>query len=297
MRLREINELLWEASGNLTYNISSRNSKPPTYSLSTATQLKYAVEVLNELGLFEDVLKKLRTQSFFNSVTPSIIIQHNEHAVLSQEIPNLKVLCDSLSDSIEKSIPKTTPEQISIKIPNPTSFKELKITADKLDKIFSNTILHSDIKGNVKISNFDTGSYWIDIIATGEKIIPLIAGLAWSAVVVFKKLQEGKLVQEKVKAMKISNGAFKEIVDKSKEQINQTAEIEANHLQQEFYKTKEPEQTERLKMSLKELAELYSKGARIYPSLEASEDTIKSFPDFEKLEYITTKIKKITSNK
>lgn len=297
MRLREINELLWDASTDLSYTITSRNSKPPTYSLTTASQLKSAVEVLDDLGLFKEILKKLKTQSFFNSVSPSIIIQQNEHAELSKEIPNLKILCDSLSDSIDKSVPETTPEQISIKIPNPTSFKELKVTADKLDKIFSNTILHDDIKGNVKISNFDTGSYWVDVIANGEKIIPLIAGLAWSGVVVFKKLQEGKLVQEKVKAMKISNEAFKEIVDKSKEQINQTAEIEANHLQQEFYKTKEPEQMERLKMSLKELAELYSQGARIYPSLEATEEVVESFPDFEKLESITTKIKNITTSK
>src|SRR5690606_15634056 len=105
---------------------------------------------------------------------------------------------------------------ISIKLPKPQNFEDLKITSDKLHKIFSQTLSAAELNGGIRIKNFDTGSYWIDIVASSKEIVAVIGGLAWSGVIVFKKLQEGRILEQKARELKISNDAIEEIVDKTK---------------------------------------------------------------------------------
>lgn len=299
MRLRKINEQLLEILEDLEYNPKARNTNPQTYQVDYISYIKYAIRNLEKLKLFPEIINELKELSFYisDSNSDTLIIDSKEHSVLSKNIPFLILQCEALSDSIEKSIPETNPNTITVKIPTPLNFKDLKESIDKIDKIFSQTILHKDINGTIQISNFDTGSYWIEFIAGAKEAIALIGGIAWSAVVVYKKLQEGKLLKEQVTAMKISNDAFKEIVAKSKDQINEISQKEAEYISSEYYKSNDPEQIGRIKMSIKELAELYTKGAKVYPSIEANEDVIDNFPDFEKIAEISSKVKKITAKK
>lgn len=101
------------------------------------------------------------------------------------------------------------------------------------------------------------------------------------------------LLQQKVKEMKISNNAIEEVIEKSKEAVNESAEKEAQYIYNKYFAGKDPEQIARIKMSLKEIAELYNKGGTIKPSLEASEEISEEFPDISELPNIQSKVEQI----
>lgn len=297
MRLRIIRDIIDEEIPSLELKANPRNTNPKTYQLTNADVLQNSINELDELGLFDEIIEILKKQSFYSHTTSNIVIPDPEYRVLIQKIPELKKVAEGVSKSISQTIDVNDENVVSIKIPKPQNFDDLETTSGKLHKIFSQTLSAEGITGGIRIKNFDTGSYWIDIIASSKEIVGIIAGLAWSGVVVYKRLQEGRLLQQKVREMKISNKAIEEIVEKSKEEVNGIADMEANHLYKMFFKGKDNEQVERIKLALKELADLYSKGAEIHPSLNADNETIESFPDFERLESIISKIKKIENKK
>jgi|SRR5690554_2805617 len=297
MRLREIRDILENIIPFLEIEATPRNSNPRTYQINNINKLQSSLKQLKELGLFQKQVDVLEGLSFYSFAGKSIGISEQEYRVLSKEIPELRNIAQGIVTAISQTIDKNDQNVISIKIPIPQNFDDLEKISGKLNKIFTQTLSADGIEGGITIKNFDTGSYWIDIVASSKETVAFIAGLTWAGVVVYKKFQEGRLLQEKAREMKISNNAIEEIVEKSKEAVNLVADIEANHLYKMFFKGKDNEQVERIKMALKELAELYSKGAEIHPALNAPKEIIEKFPDFNKIEDVISKIKKIETKK
>ncbi|MDG1046422.1 MAG: hypothetical protein P8P81_07440 [Bacteroidia bacterium] len=293
MRLRIIKKIIDDVTPFIEPVVKARNTRPATYRLTNAKRMQEAISKLDELGFFNEIIETIKKLSFYYASADKIIIDDQEHRILIYKMPELKRVIQGVSSSISSIIDCNEENIISIKVPKLQNFEDLKIISDKLNKIFSQTLFNEELNGRIQIKNFDTGSNWIDILANPKEIIPFIGGLVWSGVIVYKKLQEGRILQQQARKLKISNDAIEEIIIKSKEKTNEIADMEANHIHTTFFKRKDNEQVERIKLSLKELADLYSKGTEIHPSLNAKKNIIESFPDFNKIENISSKIKKI----
>ena len=261
------------------------------YQLTNSKKLQMAIFEIDKLDLFKERIDKVKIYPLYTHSNNSILFSDNEYNGLYKEIGDLKEECRNLSNALTKLIAKEDPNLISIKIPNPKSLADLEKTVTALNTIFSQTLFSDEIKGNVHIANFDNGSYWIDVLGSSVEVVGLIGGLAWSAAVVYKKLQEGRLVQAQVKELKVETEVLQEIIEKSKDAVNQEAEKEAEFLYRTFYKGDDNERVGRIKLALKELAELYSQGAEIHPALEAPNEIKKEFPDFKEINRIETKTK------
>lgn len=299
MRLRTIKHIIQEILPELEVLAGKRNSSPPTYQLNNPEDLKNAILEIEDLGLMPDMLTELQNQSFYSFNGANLIIQQQEFNILNKNIPQLKAILEGTAESIEMAQNHEIDSSliVSIKIPDIADFQELEKVSSKLTKIFSQTLLTDEIEGGFQIIGFDSGSNWIDILATSTAIVQTIGGLAWSGAVVFKKLQEGLLVQQKVREMKISNNAIEEVVEKSKEGVNEIAEKEAQFIYNKYFSGKDPEQIARIKMALKEIADLYNQGGTIKPSLEASEEVEEEFPNMSELPSIESKVKQIEAKK
>ncbi len=123
--------------------------------------------------------------------------------------------------------------------------------------------------------------------------VELVGGLAWAAAVVFKKIQEGRLIEEHVKSLKIKNDSLKEIQNKQKEQLAELVEAEAENLVNEIFSENKIEKIERIKHSIKLLAEMLEKGAEVHPALNQPESVKNLFPDIKNLQSLETRIKKL----
>ena len=299
MRLRIVKQTLEENLPllNVEANKVNRGNGEIAYQLTNSKYLQKAISEIDKLDLFKERVEKVKSYPLYTHSNNSILFSNNEYNGLYQELGHLREECANLSNALTKLITKEVPNLISIKIPNPTSLADLEKTVTALNTIFSQTLFSEEIKGNIQIANFDNGSYWIDVFATGVQTVTLIGGLAWSGAVVFKKLQEGRLVQAQVKELKVKTEALQEIIDKSKEAVNQEAQREADFLYKTFYKGSDNEQVGRIKLALKELAELFSQGAEIHPALEATDEIKNEFPNFKTIDRIETKIHKLEAKK
>lgn len=292
MRLRSVKDILEKAKNLLIFSAVERPGNPVTYRINEVLNLHKAIDLLDKSNLFKSQVNELKTLSFYEATTENLIVSKQEYSIIYRIISNLQESIESTIKALSSVIYEDNPDIISIKIPDPKSFKDIVETSQSLDKVFNQTLFHKDINGNYKIVNFDSGSYWIDIlISGGAPILHFIAALAWGGAVVYKKVQEGRLLKEQVTALKLSNGATKEINEKNKIAENAIAQNEAEFIYNNFYKGEDPEQIERIKLALNELAKLYSRGTEIYPSIEASKDIKSEFPDVKAIEKLKSKIK------
>jgi hypothetical protein len=294
MRLRQLKTILEEVTDLISINSTERSTNPRTYILQHSENLKVALNLLDDTNLFKDHITVLKSQSFYSNSSDSPIIPDPEWRLIKTNFGMLDDVVLAMIQAIEIAMPQASADVVSIKIPNPENFNDLVKIADSLNKVFGQTILNEDIGGNFKILNFDTGSFWIDVLFTGgAQVLHVVAAISWGGAVVYKKLQEGRLLSQQVRALKISSDAEEEISKKNKEALNTLSQHEAEFIYNSFYKGKDPEQISRIKLALNELAELYSQGAEIYPSLSAPQEFIEEFPDMKVIEKVKSKIKKL----
>lgn len=125
--------------------------------------------------------------------------------------------------------------------------------------------------------------------------VSLLGSLMWAGAVVYKKMQEGKVMEQYAREKKLQNDHKENLVNAHKLLTEMTIEVEAEILYKNYYDSAEfdHEQFERLKLALKILSEEIAKGAEINPALTAPEQVTNLFPDMKNLPMIESKIKKI----
>jgi hypothetical protein len=162
-------------------------------------------------------------------------------------------------------------------------------------KILEQTILDQKIGGKMELKNVGAGSVIVQLCLGSVAAVTLVGGIAWAAVVVFKKYQEARLVEAHVEGLEIKNEAVDQIRVAQKHMLKQVVEAEARHLEKEAYDGEEnPERLERIKHSIDLMQGLIERGTEVHPALLAPESVKNLFPDFKHLENVTSKIKQIT---
>lgn len=175
------------------------------------------------------------------------------------------------------------------------SLDDFKKTVDNFNKILSMTIVHPKIGGEISFQGVESGSNWYKVFVKTATAVSLLGGLMWSAAVVFKKYQEGKIMEQYVVDLELQNKYKADLINAHKVLSDLTIEFEAKALYKKFYEEGEidNEQIERLKTALKILADEISKGAEINPALTAPEKVTNLFPNMKLLPMIEPRINKI----
>jgi hypothetical protein len=195
----------------------------------------------------------------------------------------------------DMELPTLDANQISVRLSHVDSLTELSMQIEILEKALSQTILDAKLGGKLEVAAVDNGSVWLLLIVGTPAAVTFIGGLAWAAVVVYKKAQEGLLVQQHVESLKIKNDALGQIREAQGKLLNEMVEAEARHLEMEtFGEDANPDRLKRIEFAIESLQKLIEKGAEIHPALNAPEDVKNLFPNFKKLGLVESKIKQIS---
>ena len=125
------------------------------------------------------------------------------------------------------------------------------------------------------------------------KRVAIVSSVAWSAAVISKKFNENKVLEQTIRSMEIKNESLEDILESQKVITSQFIENEALAISDKHFTEHDNERNERIKNAIKTFAKLIQEGAEIHPSLIAPETVKNLFPDFKKLDNITSKIPQI----
>lgn len=276
------------------FNFETYNSSG-MYYIKNVAEVKSAVLELLHAHFFNE--KEIDMLSpIINSMGDVISFSNNStYNDLVRLLGHIKYSIEFMNEWFQKNMPSNEDEPIiNIKLPQIQNFSDLSFIADKLEGRFTSVV--NEIEGGkVEIKQFDHGSFWI-VVAVGTPVaLAFIAGMAWSAAVVYKKMKEAEMAKREVERAGLQNEAIKQLVDFQKREINELAMVEANALENKFFSQQDNERAQRIRESIKDISELLIKGVQIQSALSAPESVSNLFPNYKNLSLVESNIKKIAN--
>lgn len=265
------------------------------------TGLPDAIDALINLEtldfLSNDINQIKNLSSIYYCRLPKVIVENSTYTIFTNPFNSIRIKCNAVLQGINQAIPEQNPYSISVKLPPINNLSDLSKFTSELDKTLNQAITNDYINGQVQLQNFDSGSYWYEIILGSEAALVFIGSLVWSAAVIRKKIYEGDLVKQRVRALDVKNAGLEAIEKALEDKLKQDCETEARILvEQNNLKNYDPEFLERLKHSVLTMAKLLIQGAEIHQPIIAPEEVKNLFPDYSKLELIESKTKFLPKN-
>lgn len=291
MRLREMQKIISQA------NIEEGRLVPGQSGISNINNFKKLLSIVGNMPIFDDEIKYIYESPLYATSSDSMQISSDS---VRREIficaNHIYFSTISLVRLFDNMIDELNDETISIKIRESSDFDIIIKDLEKIQSCISQIITHPEIGGRLELNSWEYGSKWMNLYLGSILAVSIVASAAWSGAVVNKKIQEGRILSEYARGLSINNEALEEIRIKQEEAITLLINEEAKRIQVEFYNNdNNNEELERLKYSIKMFSELIENGTEVHPALTAPETVQNLFPDFAKLDTITSKIKLLSA--
>lgn len=299
MKLKELKVYFTEITENIKFKYEELSEQRGNQVTSTAKfanliNFRKGISSIEKTNLLNVEIEKIKNSGVFSTTSDVLKINVTEGRALKAPMDELLKIVSSLNQIFSDLSGTFRENSVSIKLPDISDFQDLSKVTGTFHTILSQSIINDEIKGQVKIDNVENGSIWLDVYLGSASALTLVGSLAWSAAVVFKKIQEGRIIEEHVRSLKIKNESLKEIKEAQKQAIDLMIDSEANQLYSENFTTEgNNEQVERLKHTIRLLSEQMEKGAEIHPALNTPEKVANLFPDLKHLELVESRIKKL----
>ncbi|MBC8618923.1 hypothetical protein H8788_14350 [Parabacteroides faecis] len=294
MRLIELKEAIDKANNAFDFTTDNGNG---IYYIKNLVKTKVAILDLYKVKFFTEEQRKTLSPIVNSMGTTITFTDHTAYTYLVSSLNHLKYTITQLYDWFQKFIPEPSEEDIqstvNIKLPNIQGFRELETISKLLSGPFSAAVNLAE-GGKIQIKQFDHGSFWIVLFVGSPIAVSLIAGIAWSAAVVSKKWKEVKIAEEMARRAQLQNDAIAKLVEYQEKEIKTLAEAEANALEQKCFTNNDKERVATIREAIRDVSELVIKGVQIQPALCAPENVANLFPDYYKLPFIDSKIKKLS---
>lgn len=294
--LKLIKESLRKVIGDFNFTVEivaqTTNENLLIRTISGLTGIRKSLRKLEELNLFQLQTELLRQTLIFQTTADTVNIQGAEGARIAGKLEEIKSMIITTLEVLIPNVPEEDPNSVNIKLPPLNDFNDLSKISRDLHLAITQVIYAPEVSGESKILSVENGSIWVNVFV-GASALSVLASLFWSGAVVYKKIQEGKILKEALRSLKTKNDSRDEILLAMKEEILIMVEAEAMYLQREHSLSGEAENIERIKNSIFLMAELIGKGAEIHPSLMAPESVSNLFPEISRLPSIESRIKKL----
>ena len=291
--LKLIKKQLQSVSKNLIWDITTTPNSS-TYELKGLNNIREFIRTIDSMKLFTKVIDELKQSVLFTTASDSMRAQPGEAQRVEKNLSLLKELVLNFLDILLKTVPEENVDSINIKLPEVKDFDDLSKISRDIHIGLSQVILNDEIKGQTKIVSVENGSIWLNVFV-GTTAVSVVASLAWSAAVIYKKVQEGKLLEQQIRGLKVKNESLEDILKAQKAETALMIQAEAEYINSQHFKENNPENIERIKNSISTFADLIGKGAEIQPAIIAPETVANLFPDSTNVLNIESKIKKLAN--
>jgi len=288
LQLQDIlKRLEWTSKNNSTVQ-----GQVTTTEITGLSGIRQVINDISTLNLFDSISNSLKSSVIYTTANDTMQVQIAEGREIITNLTLLKTLSTNFLNVLLKTVPEEQTDSINIKLPPINDFDELSRVSREIHLGLSQVIFNEEINGQTKIVSVENGSIWLNVIV-GTTAVTVIASLVWASAVIHKKILEGKLLAEQVRALKVKNDSLEDILAAQKKETEMMIQAEAEHINSEHFLANAPENIERIKNSITTFADLIGRGAEIHPALVAPENVANLFPDPTKLISVESKIKRL----
>lgn len=169
-------------------------------TISGLTGIRKSLHKLEELDLFKSQTGLLRQTLIFQTTADQLNIQGAEGARMAAKLEEIKFMVTSALEVLIPNIPEEDPHSVNIKLPPLNDFNDLSKVSRDLHLAITQVIYAPEVSGESRILSVENGSIWVNVFI-GASALSVLASLFWSGAVVYKKIQEGKILKEALRGL------------------------------------------------------------------------------------------------
>ena len=283
MRLIDIKRNVSIAHENFKPNLSTLNAG---CFFDNIKQTQIAIQALYDAGLLEYSEFKIDTYTEIMSLGVNRLkIDSNLYNVFSNEFKKIDAIINFMFEWLNRYVPaEETETTVNIKLPKINDLSDFSASALCIKKALSQIV--SEAGGNIKVKQFDHGSFWLIIDVGTMEAVKLIGAIVTAAYATAKGVLNLLKTIEELKSLKLDN------LDKlnklqEREFIHKKALQEAEKINNKFYLQKENEdhtasneRCDRICVSITELVKLLRAGGEVHPALESKKTIDDIYPKY-----------------
>lgn len=283
MRLVDIKQCIDVAFECFAPKYSNSNGN---YYIDNVQNLKKAIQALAEAGfisLNDSVFKDINS-----SITDRLILNGSQDSTYRNLLKKLEytiVLLHEWSNNYINA-DENNSTTINIKLPQIKNLDELTTVSIILKKAFSRIV--SEFGGELKVKQFDHGSYWIILEADSIEVVKFVGALVMAGWKITESLMELTKFFYEIKSMRLDIHLKElEIKELEEKMVREKAIHEASELNKIYFKkenestTDKNERLDRIVVSLSEIVKLLKAGGEVRPALGIKNEIENIFPDFK----------------
>jgi hypothetical protein len=287
MTLREIKAILDDIpldEGMLTQDGAVLGNLPAFKSvaarLATIPQFQASVQEIQASPLYTTGAEQI-------GFSPAVAIE------LKQRADKVILGAVGLKRLLTQTLPPIPPESILVKLPRDQALPQVVDVLADLQKALGQLVSLEGIEGEVQISSWETGSLLVFLYLKSIAAVDIVGRALRGAAIIYQEIQKGRILGQHVSILKVKAESARDLKDAQEVLLNELVEHHARAVETETFSSHDNERFERLKVSIRLLAELLDRGTTVYPTLEMPEESRKRFPDLERINTVLSEMKQL----
>ena len=287
---KEYRELLENIKGNLDLKIEYINNNE-NVKLQGISKVNQYIFKLKEFGFIDKEYEKLieNHREVIHFLENEIILKKNSYNAYNSILQSIVLKLDAVIDAVSMTIKNQEKNSISIKLPPFTDLKSVGNFIEDVDKIFK-SVLPDKKPSEIKLSTFDTGSNWIEIVVNSAESVVIIGEFIKITTELAKSIMSFRGTTKKLECSTTVEDEAKQIVLQSMKNLEvEQSKISVEKFLENGTLNKEDltninEYRNELSKQILIMADYLIKGAEVKPALNAPKEQKEEFPKNE--EYI-----------
>jgi hypothetical protein len=268
--------------------------------LKNIPAFKQLVESLADLPPFSELAENIRGSPLYPVGAEAFSFPEDQAKALHLTAEEFYLMALGLQRALVELVPAVRPETVVASISEQNDLSSVIDILGELRKSLLQLVTEDGIGGEVEVERWETGSLLVFLWLKTAAAVDLVARALRSAAIVYQEIQKGRilgqhvnLLKEHVRKEKIKNDLAEVLQEAQEKMIGTIVDREARAVEADTFDGHDNERLERIKNSVRLLADLFDKGTTVYPVLEMPKDQREKFPDFKKLESTFSSIKQL----
>jgi hypothetical protein len=295
MRLREIYKALEQIDSErdmLALNIEGRPNLGQVHVLKNLSRFRRTARILLDLPIDAYLKKQIEDSAVLATSQDELLVSPPDWQRMVSLPEQIRTVIRTLRTLTETLVHEPKPESIEIKLPEPKDFEDAVRTLDTIKKAIAQNVINPTINGVVVLDNWEPGSFWVYLYLGTASAAFVVGKICWAAALLSRTRSDNKLAESIAESAKIKTETMRALKEGLEQSMDLLIEREAKAIQSEcFTSLGDREQTERLKLAIKDFATLIFRGAEFYPALRAPQEVKAAFPDMKQIGQIESSIK------
>jgi len=276
MSLVEVYELIQESINSYVYKSTTDDYQ--RYSATGLKSIRRIIKNLEEADLFKEVVRSLKSQSWFKGGANISIITSEENTSIVKLLDSLVDGGNIVLDIIQKGN-RNLSNIINVIIPSPFSFGDLQNISNEFKKAIE--IPAAEVGGTVEVRSAQPGSVLLEVLLGTSAAVVIIGRIVKIATKANIEIKKAKIFNNYAENIKINNEMQQGIVDAQKIMIDKILSEGAVDIEKGLDLDEDIQRVGRLKHAIETMSKLMSRGVKILPSPKESPEIKELFASQE----------------